>query len=83
MNNGPVAALVTQMTVDDVFECLLAGGTRAREWAGVAERRLAQFAAENGSQRLRIWGRHGWRRVFPHWSVMGEADGLLILEHIL
>lgn len=81
VTDRPVAALITQMTVDDVLECLLCGGTGAKEWAGVAEARFAAFAAENGSQRLRIWGRHGWRRVFPHWSVMGEENGMLFLEY--
>lgn len=80
VTDRPIAALITQMTTDDVLECLIAQGTDVKAWAGVAERHLAAFAVRNGSQRLRIWGRHGWRRVFPHWSVMGEEEGLLIME---
>ena len=83
VTDRPIAALVTQMTTDDVLECLIAGRTGAKQWAGLAERHLAAFAARNGSQRLRIWGRRGWQRIFPHWQVMGEEDGLLIMEYAL
>lgn len=80
VTDKPIAALVTQMTTDDVLECLIAGGTDAKQWARVAEGHLARFAAENGSQRLRIWGRRGWLRVFPHWTHMRDEDELVVME---
>lgn len=74
------AALVTQATTDDVLECLLAGGSGAINWTDEAEQVLSQFAAENGLHTLRIWGRKGWIKYFPHWENMGTEDGLVILE---
>ena len=83
LTDRPVAALVSQATTDNVLECLIAGGTGAKQWAGVAERHLAAFAAENGLNRLRIWGRVGWARIFPSWERVGVEDGYLILEKLL
>lgn len=83
VTDKPIAALVTSATVDNSLECVLAGGTGAKLWAGVAERRLSSFASENGLERLRIFGRKGWQRAFPHWQVMGEEDGLVIMEFAL
>lgn len=80
VTDRPIAALITQMTTDDVLECLIAGGTDAKLWARVAEGYLARFADENGSQRLRIWGRRGWLRVFPHWTHIRDEDGLAVME---
>lgn len=80
VTDKPIAALITQMTTEDVLECLIAGGTDVKQWAGVAEQHLARFAAENDSQRLRIWGRRGWLRVFPHWTHIRDEDGLVVME---
>lgn len=80
VTDKPIAALVTAATVDNSLECILAGGTDAKLWAAAAECHLAAFAAENGLNRLRIWGRKGWARVFPHWERVGVEDGYLILE---
>jgi hypothetical protein len=77
------AALVTQATEDNVLECLIAGGTGARHWAKQAEAVLSDFAAENGLKKLRIWGRKGWTRHFPHWSIVDVEDGLLIMERTI
>lgn len=79
----PIAALISQATTENVLECLLGGGRDAKIWAGVAEQRLSAFAAENGLNRLRIWGRKGWARVFPSWDRVGVEDGYLILEKLL
>lgn len=76
----PIAALVTQATVDNVLECLIAGGTGAKTWAWLAEQRFAAFASENGLQRLRILGRKGWLRYFPHWSIIKTDGKEMILE---
>lgn len=80
VTDRPISALITQATTDDVLECLIAGGTETKLWAGVAEGRLSAFASENGLNRLRIWGRKGWARVFPNWERVGVEDGYLILE---
>lgn len=80
VTDRPIAALITQATTENVLECLIAGGTDAKLWAGVSEGRLSAFASENGLNRLRIWGRKGWARLFPHWERVGVEDGYLILE---
>lgn len=80
VTDKPIAALITQATTENVLECLIAGGTDAKLWARAAEGRLTSFASENGLNRLRIWGRKGWARVFPHWERVGVEDGYLILE---
>lgn len=76
----PYSALICQMTVDDVYECWLAAGTRWREWAHEADEIIPRVAKELGATRCRIWGRKGWARVFPHWQQMGIEDGMTILE---
>lgn len=80
VTDRPIAALVTQATLDDELECLIAGGSNARLWAGEAERVFTQFAREHGLRTLRIWGRRGWLRVFPHWTHMRDEDGLVVME---
>lgn len=83
VTDKPIAALVTQATTDDTLECLIAGGTETKLWAKAAEERFMLFALANGLKRLRIFGRKGWQRVFPHWQVTGEEDGLVIMEFAL
>lgn len=79
----PVAALMTAATVDDSLECILAGGVTARKWALLAESELTKFAIEHDLKRLRIWGRKGWIRYFPHWQKTDTEDGFVILEKIV
>lgn len=73
-----IAALVTTVTTDGVCEAWLAGGREHRRWAHVADRVIPKAAKELGCSRVRIWGRRGWKRVFPHWHEV-ERDGVLVV----
>jgi hypothetical protein len=75
-----VAALVTQMTTDDVLECWLAGGRDARRWAGPACDAICAWGWKNGAAKCRVWGRKGWIRLLEGWEFVGMEDGLAILE---
>jgi hypothetical protein len=84
VDDKPIAALVTQVAVDDTLECLLAGGARAKEWAQLAEKRLSNFAILGGLYRLRFIGRRGWRKIFPKWdAAKSDDEGLLVMERYL
>jgi len=83
VTDRPVSALVTQATTENALECLIAGGTDAKAWAGLAEQRFTLFARQNGLNRLRILGRKGWHRYFPHWEIVGKEDGLIVMEYAL
>jgi len=78
--NEAVAAIVTQLTTDDVYEAILAGGTRAREWVPAAVAAICAWAWQIGAVKCRVWGRPGWQRLLPDWSRVGVEDGLVILE---
>lgn len=83
VTDRPIAALVTQCTVDDELEILIAGGESAASWVAIAERDIGGFARANGLKLMRIWGRKGWMRLLPHWTVMGVEDDLVIIEVLL
>ena len=73
------AWLVTRPDDDGVIEAIAAGGKQASEWAKPIEAAIRAHPAHQG-RRLRIWGRHGWRRYFPDWELVGIENGMSILE---
>lgn len=75
-----IAALVTAVTSDGVCVAWLAGGREHRSWARVADRVIPKAAKELGCSRVRIWGRPGWKRVFPHWREVERDGDLVVLE---
>jgi len=74
------AALLTQMTMDDELECLLAGGVRAKDWAVPAVKAITAWGFEHGAVLCRVWGRPGWRRLLKGWEFKGMENGLALLE---
>lgn len=79
-DGSPIAALVTKLTEDGVYECWLAGGRAARAWVPVATQRICEWAWMIGAKKCRVWGRRGWMRLLPKWDFVGVEDGLVILE---
>ena len=59
-------------------------------WLGVGDLRtlvaeenaIAAWAREQGCTKVRIEGRKGWLRVFPHWQA-SESDGVTVLERTI
>lgn len=76
---GDLAWLITRPDDDGVIEAIAAGGRQAKEWARPIEAAIRAHPAHKG-RRLRIWGRHGWRRHFPDWEFAGVENGMSILE---
>lgn len=64
--------LVLDNAEDGACVIWLGVGNAVRDWCGEAEREVSAFARESGCTKLRIEGRKGWRRVLPHWTVVGE-----------
>lgn len=60
-------------------------------WLGVGdlnalraeEKPIAEWAKAQGCNKVRIEGRKGWKRVFPHWQDMGLIDGVTVLERAI
>ena len=75
-----IAALVTQMTIDDELECLLAGGCRAKDWATSAVEAITAWGFAHGAVLCRVWGRRGWCRLLKGWEFKGMENGLALLE---
>lgn len=76
---GDLAWLITRPDDEGVIEAIAAGGRRASEWARPIEQAIRAHPAHAG-RKLRIWGRHGWRRHFPDWELVGVENGMSILE---
>jgi len=74
-----IAWLVTRPDDAGVIEAIAAGGRQAARWARPIEAAIRAHPAHQG-RRLRIWGRHGWRRYFPDWELVGVEGGMSILE---
>jgi hypothetical protein len=74
-----LAWLITRPDNAGVIEAIAAGGKKAGQWAKLIEQAIRAHPAHKG-RRLRIWGRHGWRRYFPDWELVGVENGMSILE---
>ena len=74
-----LAWLITRPDDAGVIEAIAAGGRQAGRWARPIEQAIRAHPAHKG-RRLRIWGRHGWRRYFPDWELVGIENGMSILE---
>jgi hypothetical protein len=72
--------LVIDRTVDDAIVAWLGVGRGARNWTRTAEQQIGGLARSLGCSRLRIEGRRGWQRHFPHWTVKGTDGDTVTLE---
>jgi hypothetical protein len=72
--------VLTQVDEQNVCDVVLGGGWNARSWIYEVELVVRAHPAHVGVERYRIWGRKGWRRLFPHWRFVGFEDGLAVLE---
>jgi hypothetical protein len=72
----PIAAVVTQITLEPEKRCLmwLIGGDRAKEWAGDFLARIEAFAREWGCVALWGAGRKGWARIVEPAGFVRVAD---------
>ena len=80
----PVAAVVTQVTLEPVKRCLmwLIGGSRTREWVGAFLAKIEAYAREWGCVALWGAGRKGWARIVEveGFIRIADTDGLATWE---
>lgn len=72
--------VTTEVDQDDICNIRLGGGSDAKAAVGPLEHAITIYPAHREVRKYRIWGRRGWRRLFPHWRDCGVEDDLLILE---
>ncbi len=77
---GSAGAVFTQVDEDGVCDVVLGGGSGAKAWVADMERAIRAHPAHRDVCMYRIWGRKGWRRLFPHWRFAGVEGGLTVLE---
>lgn len=76
----PIAAVVTQITLEPEKRCLMwfIGGGRAREWATDFLEKIAEWARSWGCVALWGAGRKGWARIVESngFVRIDDVDGL-------
>lgn len=72
--------VTTEVDHEDVCNVRLGGGAGARHAIAPLEAAITAHPAHRGVRLYRIWGRKGWRRLFPHWNDRGVEEGLVVLE---
>lgn len=78
-NGKPIAAVVTQITLEPVKRCLIwiVGGSRVREWMGVFMTKIEAYARDLGCVGLWAEGRKGWRDIAKALGFERVSDGAL------
>jgi hypothetical protein len=79
-------AATTRMRTDGIAELRLAGGTRFREWIGLLDGIVTNWARDAGASRLNMRGRCGWLRFAARfgWVPLGkDDDGKMLFEKVL
>lgn len=72
--------VTTEVDQNNVCDVRLGGGVLTKQDAQNLERMITASPYHRDVVKYRIWGRIGWRRVFPHWKFCGIEDGLAVLE---
>jgi len=69
-------AATTRLRTDDTAELRLAGGGRFRDWMGLLDEAVSQWAVANGKSRIAMVGRRGWARFANAygWVALGTND---------
>jgi hypothetical protein len=81
-----LGAATTRLTTDGIAELRLAGGTRFREWIGLLDETVTDWARQAKASRLRMVGRKGWARFAARfgWASLGcDDDGKAMFEKVL
>lgn len=76
---GDITA-TSEVDEENACDMRLAGGKMTFATMRELERVVTTSPFHVGVIKYRIWGRKGWRRVYPHWKFCGMEDGLAILE---
>lgn len=56
-----------------VLLCLMASGSDFKSVWVPHEDELKEFAREFGCTKARLIGRKGWKKMLPHWRLVGEV----------
>lgn len=80
-----VAAATTRLRTNGIAELRLAGGTRLREWVGLLDETVTNWARDAGASRLNMRGRRGWARFAARcgWEAVGRDGDKMIFEKVL
>ena len=76
--DGPVlyGAATTRLLPGDEAELRLAGGARSRDWMGLLDEAVSEWARLGGAYRLTMRGRVGWQRYAARfgWATLGKDE---------
>lgn len=72
--------LVIDRTVDGAALAWLGVGKGRLKALAKQEGAIAAMARADGCRVLRIHGRRGWIKIFPHWEVTGHDGELVVME---
>lgn len=75
--------LALDKATDGACVAWLGVGKGAMRQLVAQEPSIAEWALRQGCNTLRIEGRKGWLRMFPHWEFVGWVDGVARLERKL
>lgn len=84
-NGEPVGSFVTAVCHDEqrgghILIIYALGGKGLHEWAHRVEEETADFARHQGCGHVRFYGRRGWSRVLPQFTVAGSESGETMFE---
>lgn len=80
--NMLVAAANVRRTTEKVVEVVLIGGRDHGEWLLSLDRKIGQWAKDEGATVMRAFGRPGWKKVLG-WKVIGMIDNMVGYERAL
>lgn len=74
------AAATTRLRTDGIAELRLAGGTRLRDWIGLLDEAVTDWARLCGATALNMRGRKGWGRFAAAcgWDCLGMDEGKML-----
>ncbi len=67
---------VTRLWAGDEAELRLAGGYRFKDWIGLLDKAVSDWARQGGAHKLTMRGRRGWARFAKRfgWIALGSDD---------
>ena len=78
-----LAALATCVRPRQVCEILVLAGHDTKRWLKPALMEFEALARAHGMDRIQFWGRPGWARLMPDYTVMTATGRKYLLEKTL
>jgi len=80
---GVLAAFLTEIAEDAGRKVMTLGalaGEAPKRWAVAVSDRVGEYARAEGCEALRCYGSEAWSRLAPSFQVIGERDGVAMME---